>query len=64
MVVYEISESEFNALQALGNFSDNAFCGYAQEHGAEEEQEVATRFAWLVESYAKLLAVSAKKKEE
>jgi hypothetical protein len=55
---YVISEYEFKSLQALAEFSDNAFAGYSGEAG-EQEKEVAVRFAWLAEEYIKLLKASA-----
>lgn len=61
--VYELSDSKFEALQALGAFADNAFAGYGKGHGGEEEAEMAVSFAYLVKSFVDLLEKTVEKKE-
>lgn len=52
---YVIDDYQYRAFMALRDFADNAFCGYAENHGREEELKLADTFTWLVRDFFDLV---------
>ena len=61
---YILDENVYRSLMALRDFAENAFCGYGEEHGFEEEKEVADTFSLLVRDYINLIDASKETIEE
>ena len=61
---YILEDSVYRSLLALRDFATNAFCGYGEGQGYEEEKEVADSFSLLVRDYINLLDASKETVEE
>ena len=61
---YILDENVYRSLMALRDFAENAFCGYGEEHGHEEEMELADTFSLLVRDYINLIDASKETVEE
>lgn len=61
---YILDHDTYKAFMALRDFADNAFCGYPEGHGYEEEQELAKSFAWLIRDFIALLDASKQPVDE
>lgn len=61
---YILDENVYRSLMALRDFATNAFCGYGEEHGREEEMELADTFSLLVRDYINLIDASKETIEE
>ena len=55
---YILDEYQYRTMMAIRDIAENAFCGYPQGHGYEEEQELAKSFAWLVRDFINLYDAS------
>ena len=61
---YILDDSVYRSLMALRDFATNAFCGYGEEHGREEEMELADTFSLLVRDYINLIDASKETVDE
>lgn len=61
---YILDDSVYRSLLALRDFATNAFCGYGEGQGYEEEKEVADSFSLLVRDYINLIDASKETVEE
>lgn len=61
---YILDHDTYKAFMALRDFADNAFCGYPEGHGYDEEQELAKDFVWLVRDFIALLDASKQPVDE
>ena len=61
---YILDDSVYRSLLALRDFATNAFCGYGEGQGSEEEKEVADSFSLLVRDYINLIDASKETVEE
>ena len=61
---YILDDNQYRSLMALRDFAENAFCGYGEEHGREEEMELADTFSLLVRDYINLIDASKETVEE
>lgn len=61
---YILDDSVYRSLLALRDFATNAFCGYGEGKGYEEEKEVADSFSLLVRDYINLIDASKETVEE
>ena len=61
---YILDEYQYRTLMAIRDIADNAFCGYPDGHGYEEEQELAKDFVWLVRDFIALLDASKQPVDE
>lgn len=61
---YILDDSVYRSLLALRDFVTNAFCGYGEGQGYEEEKEVADSFSLLVRDYINLIDASKETVEE
>ena len=61
---YILDEYQYRSLIALRDFATNAFCGYGEGHGFEEEKELADTFSLLVRDYINLIDASKETVEE
>lgn len=59
-----LDDSVYRSLLALRDFATNAFCGYGEGQGYEEEKEVADSFSLLVRDYINLIDASKETVEE
>ena len=50
-----LDHDTYRAFMALRDFADNAFCGYAENRGREEELKLADTFTWLVRDFFDLI---------
>ena len=55
---YILDDYQYRTLMAIRDIADNAFCGYPEGHGYEEEQELAKSFVWLVRDFINLFDAS------
>jgi len=55
---YILDHDTYHAFMALRDFADNAFCGYAENRGREEELKLADTFTWLVRDFFDLVDAS------
>lgn len=55
---YILDVYQYRALIALRDFVENAFCGYQDGYGREEEMAVADTFCFLVRDYVNLIDAS------
>ena len=55
---YILDEYVYRSLMALRDFATNAFCGYAEGRGQEEEKELSDTFSLLVRDYINLIDAS------
>ena len=55
---YILDEYQYRTMMAIRDIADNAFCGYPEGHGYEEEQEMAKSFVWLVRDFINLYDAS------
>lgn len=61
---YILDHDTYKAFMALRDFADNAFCGYPEGLGYDEEQELAKDFVWLVRDFIALLDASKQPVDE
>ena len=61
---YILDHDTYRAFMALRDFADNAFCGYAENRGREEELKLADTFTWLVRDFFDLVDASKETVEE
>ena len=61
---YILDDSVYRSLLALRDFATNAFCGYGEGQGCEEEKQVADSFSLLVRDYINLIDASKETVEE
>jgi hypothetical protein len=61
---YILDHDTYRAFMALRDFADNAFCGYAENRGREEELKLADTFTWLVRDFFDLVDASKEMEEE
>lgn len=61
---YILDEYQYRTLMAIRDIADNAFCGYPDGHGYDEEQELAKDFVWLVRDFIALLDASKQPVDE
>ena len=61
---YILDENVYRSLMALRDFATNAFCGYGEKHGREEEMELADTFSLMVRDYINLIDASKETIEE
>ena len=61
---YILDHDTYRAFMALRDFADNAFCGYAENRGREEELKLADTFTWLVRDFIELVNASKETVEE
>ena len=61
---YILDHDTYRAFMALRDFADNAFCGYAENRGREEELKLADTFTWLVRDFFDLVDASKETIEE
>ena len=61
---YILDENVYRSLLALRDFATNAFCGYAENRGREEELKLADTFTWLVRDFFDLVDASKETVEE
>lgn len=59
-----LDHDTYRAFMALRDFADNAFCGYAENRGREEELKLADTFTWLVRDFFDLVDASKETVEE
>ena len=55
---YILDVYQYRTLIALRDFVENAFCGYQDGYGREEEMAVADTFCFLVRDYVNLIDAS------
>jgi len=61
---YILDHDTYRAFMALRDFADNAFCGYAENRGREEELKLADTFTWLVRDFFDLVDASKETVDE
>ena len=61
---YILDHDTYRAFMSLRDFADNAFCGYAENRGREEELKLADTFTWLVRDFFDLVDASKETVEE
>ena len=61
---YILDHDIYKAFMALRDFADNAFCGYAENRGREEELKLADTFTWFVRDFFELVDSSKETVEE
>lgn len=64
MAEYILNEDQFKAMQALRDFATSAFGGYFEDHGREEEIELADTFHFLVRDYIDLVEATIETLDE
>ena len=55
-----IDKYEFKAMLALRDFSENIFCCYPENRGAEQEKNLHEAYAWTVRCFIDLIEASRK----
>ena len=55
---YILDEYQYRTMMAIRDIAENAFCGYPDGHGYDEEQELAKDFVWLVRDFINLYDAS------
>ena len=61
---YILDHDTYKAFMALRDFADNAFSGYAENRGRDEELKLADTFTWLARDFFDLVDASKETVEE